>query len=362
MNLMIPEADLAAWLRQHNIDVDETSPLNRVLQMPVEVSHSPMPVPTDMEKAISWVAMPDIECGVHFINAKGGISFWFYRQFEDTDKIVGHFRDHEGQHLFIWTDEKEFIGQLKERLFLDTPLQGGDIGFDCSVKEFQVFLSAIDWWREQTLISLLERDQKAAFRTTPEKVLKTFTRSLDSKDRRWLTPSIAKISPFDFGLSAKDCKLGLAKLAEVNLAVNDGETWSFTPVMNELCAGISVSTAIGAVFSRTRNEDKNWDRRHLVAMRGMARFCIAKFEDLDTPEPIVRFRDSSWPDLELAILDRFMEWRKRGSLSQAPDLDQPAEQAPASPIPTSSTAFCSQCGQNAKPEDNFCSTCGNRLK
>jgi len=312
---MIPEADLAARLRQNNIDVDETSPLNRVLQMPVVVSHSPMPVPTDMENAISWVAMPDIECGAHFINAKGGISFWFYRRFEDNDKMVGHFRDREGQHLFIWTDEKEFIGQLKERLLLDTPLHGGDIRFECSAKEFQVFLGAIDWWREQTLISLLERDQKAEFRMTPEKIQKTFTRSLDSKDTRWLTPSIAKVSPFDFGLSAEDYAVGLAKLAEKNLAVNDGETWSFTPVMNELCAGISVSTAIGAVFSRTRNKDNNWDRQHLVAMRGMARFCIAKFENLDTPEPIVRFRDSSWPDLELAILDRFMEWRKRGSLS-----------------------------------------------
>jgi hypothetical protein len=352
--LLIQDAELTAWLRQQGISPSPSSPLTALSEVSASAS---APLLTEAQAdAVRQVAQAEIELSLRLDSPLQSVRYCFFARASTEPELIGHFRTPEGQHQFSRQDGAAFRQPLRERLLLEEPLPGRSWSLELSVRDLAVLVGSIDEWREQVLVSLLERKPQVGCLLLAEQVATTLQRGIEANDPRWLSCALSRLAPFPLPVDVQDCADGLAALADQGLLEPAATRWSITPAMERLCSQLNVPLAGCSLLVDERLPGHEAKRYGLLGIRGLSRFVLLECGDLTTEAPRLQLRDSSWPDLELTLERWFKQW-----IAAAPRPSTP----PPLPVVTTSSAsqprFCGHCGTPLLEGARFCTGCGQRL-
>lgn len=367
--------ELAALMDKNSIRVSLVSPLKTVEYDPTAKVKGPKTADPELIKAIEWVSEPRLEMGLLLSPSVDGDIIRFYRGLEaDSDALAGHHDDGAGTHHFAWTSEKDLMPLISTSLMFDIPSEPVNISLELNPTEFQTFLGVVDCARESALQSLLDRDPGLERTLTAGKVLEAFQKSATAQDPRWLVGLAGPVSPFKFALDRNRVELSLRSLADMGLLESCSGGWELSPRMQVVCSALGSPLASCIMYRRHLTGDQQWEREHLMAIRGMGSQWLFRFRGLDSSDPRVLVRDTSNEEVELAISEQFHEW----DIPQA--AEQPAaattskprrkkgqtkpvvtrEPAPPEDAPAGAAKFCRKCGTELNPGAAFCRKCGTK--
>jgi Double zinc ribbon len=368
----LTEHELAALMDKNSIRVSLVSPLKKVEYDPTAKVKGPKTADPELIQAIEWVSEPRLELGLLLSPSVDGDIIRFYRGLEaDSDALAGHRDDGAGTHHFAWTQESDLMPLISTCLMFDIPAEPVNISLELDPTEFQTFLGVVDCAREFALESLLNRDPGLERTLTASKILEAFKKSAGARDPRWLVGLAGPASPFDFALDRNRVELSLRSLADRGLLESSSGGWALSPRMQVICQALSSPLASCIMYRRHLTGDQQWERDHLMAIRGMGSQWLFRFRGLDSSDPRVLVRDTSNEEVELAISEQFQEWDlPRAGEQPAANAAKPErkkrkkkrevgkDSTPDKAAPTIAGTSCTKCGVQVPAGAQFCRKCG----
>ncbi|MBC8461669.1 MAG: zinc ribbon domain-containing protein [Deltaproteobacteria bacterium] len=244
-----------------------------------------------------------------------------------------------------------------------------------SFESFVYLLHTIDAFRRSAYDGMLNYAPTEYPLMRVEAFTDSLKASIRSGDMRWLLPAFLGLTPgldmSSFDETPEHFK-PLAKLDFLLPTKNEDGT-------DDLLVFGEAGKIMGVEFYRTWFQSTGFEisvrageewqiaGRGFLAPTGMANHLTLVDPDQAGGYPInhqALTREMLDSKLARLLTDAFavMSPETAASEKDGVDLIQPAEQTQSAPIPTPSAAHCPNCGQKAKPDDNFCITCGSRLK
>jgi predicted nucleic acid-binding Zn ribbon protein len=342
----VQEAALAAAVKENGLEVSPESPLVSLSRQDGARSARAPALSAEQRRALSAVCRPALGLGVLLSPPHGLDLVWFFDGGKPEDPLVRYQIDAGGEHHFREVGEEALLDAIRACLHLQTPAAAGEFTLAMSAGEFQTIIGLTDANREQSLRSLLDRlpDPERTF--TVAEVWGALTNARSSGDRRWLTPVVQALAPFDFTINEEACAGGLEALARRGVLEPQADEWRLTDTGRVLCAALATPIGYAALHGRWAERSGPARREHVAALRTLESLWLLTFQDLDSPRPSIELRPVSGEEADLAFSERVFEWRRTARTI-----------APGSTA-TEGERRCSACGVTIDAGARFCSQCG----
>ncbi|MBI5894883.1 MAG: hypothetical protein HZB24_02325 [Desulfobacterales bacterium] len=251
---------------------------------------------------IRAVCQPSAAVSARIVSAQGDVVTRIYAD-KAGQMTVRHWIDPDGLHHFRQVQEKEIAAEAVLRLMLDMPPSRLNVDAELSGAALSALLGLMDCWRERTLLSLIDRKPGPGRPFTAEESYAAFRRSINSADRRWLTPLVQELYPGNLDVPQAVFTKGLQAIAPKFAEAGPG-AMTLSLLGEELCA--SLSAPLAAIKLSVRGiKDGAIVEENMIGLRGMGIYCAMEMAGEDNGK--VTLRSSSGPMIELYLHSKLAE-------------------------------------------------------
>jgi len=299
---------------------------------------------------------PDLK--IEFTNGGGGIADDKYYALlsKDDDTVLAQFINIEQQILLVLFPDWEKFLQWWTGLYASAGMDGYKIVFP-NTMEIEVLVCAlhcVDIYRRSYMESMLDYTGNLSLTLTTQDFVQLLKRSLASRDKRWLLPTMFEITP---GLKNSNIALKPEhlKLAEELDFITNSETTLTLSERSRIMGTEFITSWMGAIgwqaFALIKGEERNLSRVFL-APTAFANHLFS-FETGANGEGRFRHQASTAPEL-MNTLVKWMEALQKVTGNVAEPIKTAETIVPQ-------TKFCGHCGSEIRPGKKFCVSCGTAL-
>lgn len=357
--LKLAPADINHLFRRSGLNGNQLSSYSYNAEQAATSSPSeffkPLAESTNFASIAKKLLAPDLK--IEFIRGGAGSAEETYHAFlslEDNDVLV-QFMGSDGNLLLLLFDTEEYFLQWWADIYASNAGNAYQPVFPDSM-DTEVLVCAlhcIDIYRRSYLESMLAYSGELSLSISTGDFVDLLKRSLSSKDKRWLLPTMFEITPGLKGINIALKPEHLNKVAELGfLTINENV---LTLGERSRIMGTEVITSwLGSVACQAtaliNGQEKSLSRMFLTPTAFSNH--LFSFETAAGGGSRFRHKASTMPELIQALMT-WIEALQKVIGGTAPAKAAP-RQAPA-------MKFCGQCGAELKPGKKFCTSCGTAI-
>lgn len=276
--------------------------------------------------------------------------------------VLAQFINSEGDILLLLFPDWETFVQWWTGVYASKGMGGYQTVFPnaMSIEVLVCALNCIDIYRRSYMESMLDYRSGVNLALTTQNFVSLLKRSLGSKDKRWLLPTMFEMTP-----SLKNSKIALKpehiqQIADLGFITSQEETLTLDE-RSKIMGTEFITSWMGSIGCQATALMNGEERSLSMVFMAITAFAnhLVTFETGAKGETRFRHQASTAPEL-IEKLVKWMEELQKATSNTAPRTNT---EAPAKSGNNSApkAQFCKQCGTEVRPGKKFCSSCGTSV-
>jgi len=277
--------------------------------------------------------------------------------------VLAQFVNSEGDILLILFSDWETLVKWWTGVYASKGMGGYQTVFPnaMGIEVLVCALNCIDIYRRSYMESMLDYRAGVNLSLTTQDFVSLLKRSLASKDKRWLLPTMFEITP---GLKNSSIALKPEHIQQVKeLGFVTSHEEALTLDERSKIMGTEFITSwmgsIGCQATALTNGEERSISKVFMAITSFANHLVS-FETGANGETRFRHQASTAPE----IIEKLVKWMEELQKAISNPAPRTKTEAPAKNGNNSApkAEFCTQCGTEIRPGKNFCNNCGKAVK